>query len=127
VWYTIRYANGNYLKQSKNKGDLISFTDDINRAYKYPSIPMLKQANFFDISELKGACIVCVETGEVVEYIRVYNNLLEGAVVLRESDKAIMINGNQWIPKSQCEVINGQIYTSDWMYSKLTIKDEEVV
>jgi hypothetical protein len=65
---TIRYADGTYPKQPKHKGDGLSDrTYDITKSYKYVSIPMLKKANYHDISDLKDACIVDTETGEVIE------------------------------------------------------------
>jgi hypothetical protein len=128
-WYTIKYSNGTYPKQPSNKGDKEHYTHDIKRCYKYPSIQFLKNANkFSNEKEYLGAKIVCVNTGEIVEDIRIYDKLLEDVTVLRETEKAILTNTNEWIPKSQCEVIEGRIYVSDWMFeTKFKNKVEEVV
>jgi hypothetical protein len=127
AWYTIKYPNGTFPKQPAHKGDYGKFTDEINRSYKYISIPFLERANYHDKERLKGCAIVNVNTGEIVEWIRVYNKLLEGLTVLRETEKAILTNTNEWIPKSQCEVFeNGQkIYVSDWLWkTKFENKDK---
>jgi hypothetical protein len=128
VWYTIKYSNGTYPKQPAYKGDSEHYTEDINRSYKYISIQFLKNANkFSNDKEYLGAKIICTNTGEIVEYIRVYDKLLEGITVLKETEKAILTNKNEWIPKSQCEVFDGNIYVSDWFYSKIESKLKSIV
>jgi hypothetical protein len=127
AWYTIKYADGTYKKQRSSREDKVRFTDDIKRSHKFISIPFLKNALFHDKESLKGASIVCVDTGEIVEYIRVYDKVLEDVTVLKETEKAILTNTNEWIPKSQCEVFEEKIYVSDWFYSKIESKLNSIV
>jgi hypothetical protein len=129
AWYTIKYADGTYIKQPAHKCDSEHYTDDINRSYKYIYVQFLKNANKFNNDkEYLGACIICTNTGEIVEYIRIYDKLLEGLTVSRETEKAILTNTNEWIPKSQCEVFEEKIYVSDWIWkTKFENKIEEVI
>jgi hypothetical protein len=127
AWYAIRYSDGTYKKQRSSREDKVRFTDDIKRSHKFISVQFLKNALFHDKESLKGACIVCVDTEEIVEYIRIYDKLLEGIIVLKETEKAILINTNEWIPKSQCEVFEEKIYVSDWFYSKIESKLNSIV
>lgn len=127
--YAIKMPDGTYFAQNKDKHDMqFRFTEDVNKAQKYISVEYLEKAISICKDKFKGGMIVDLDTNEVIKYIRSYNRLLEGVRVLKETEKAIMIDNNEWLPKSQIEVINGEIFVSDWLWQqKFENKQLEVV
>jgi hypothetical protein len=117
AWYTIKYADGTYKKQRNSREDNVRYTDDILRSHKFMSIPFLKNALFHDKESLKGACIVCVDTGEIVEYIRAYDNyLLTNANIKIDREKSIILENGICLAKSNIEIYpNNEIGIVSWL------------
>jgi hypothetical protein len=123
--YTIRLANGQYLKQPSSKNDTELFTDDITNSNGFIVLSHLHNIINFakgkDREKYKGACIIEKHSGKVIEHIRIYNNVLEDAKVIKQTEKAIMIDYKgmkEWLPLSQCEISEDIVVVSDWIYKE---------
>lgn len=127
--YTIKMPGNTYFAQNNSKNDnTFRFTEDVNKAQKYVSVEYLEKAISICKDKFKGAAIVDLDTNEVVKYIRCYENTLTNVSIIKETEKAIMINTGEWLPKSHVEICGACIGVSDWLYkTKFENKKLEVV
>lgn len=127
--YVIKMPDGTYFAQNNNKVDnTFRYTNDITKAHTYVSVQGIEKALGGLTYIFKGAVIIDRDNGNVVKYMRYFHNKLDNVKVLKETEKAIMIDIGDWLPKSQCEVIESEVFVSDWLWKqKFENKDCEVI
>lgn len=120
-FYGIRFKNGQYLGTGKDSCDFTAKTEDITKAYPYINYDNIERTiqGFSNQTkqDYKGACIVELATGKVIKNICVYTKTLRNFKILRQTEKAAMLDILGWIPKTHID-LNTSVGVSDWFWNE---------